>query len=94
MHKRLTLVLVLVLLGAMVFAAGDWRYVFWNLDQHPEILGGFFQPRSAWAPVGTGFTSSLTAARRSKCLPVAGTTNARCGRIPPMAFRWKRIQIL
>ncbi len=41
MHKRLTLVLVLVLLGAMVFAAGDWRYVFWNLDQHPEILGGF-----------------------------------------------------
>lgn len=38
--KRLLLVLLVVLCASLLFG-GDWKYQFWNLDQHPEILGGF-----------------------------------------------------
>lgn len=38
--KLLVLLLVLVIVSTAVFG-GDWRYVFGDLDQHPEILVGF-----------------------------------------------------
>jgi len=41
MKKKLGSVLLVLVMGTFLFAAGDWRYVFWNLDQHPEIVSGF-----------------------------------------------------
>jgi len=40
MRRKLTVLLLVSVMMTSLFAKGDWRYVFWNLDQHPEILGG------------------------------------------------------
>jgi hypothetical protein len=41
MKTKRFVVLVLSLVCSLSLFAGDWKYTFWNLDQHPEILGGF-----------------------------------------------------
>jgi hypothetical protein len=41
MQKKFTVLLVLLLgISSLTFAA-DWRYIFGDASQHPEILGGF-----------------------------------------------------
>jgi len=53
MKKRTTLLalVLLVTCNLMVFGS-DWRYVFWDLDQHPEILAGFVP---TYISMGTGY---------------------------------------
>lgn len=56
MKKRLTvLLLVLVLVSTAVFG-GDWRYIFGDLDQHPEILIGFVPSYTAMGAGYNGLT--------------------------------------
>ena len=51
MKKALTIVLVLALALCSVFA-GDFKFLFTELDQHPEILAGFLPTLTA---VGVGY---------------------------------------
>ena len=51
MKKALTVVLVLALALCSVFA-GDFKFLFTELDQHPEILAGFLPTLTA---IGAGY---------------------------------------
>lgn len=51
MKKALTIVLVLALALCSVFA-GDFKFLFTELDQHPEILAGFLPTLTA---IGVGY---------------------------------------
>ena len=51
MKKALTIVLVLALAVCSVFA-GDFKFLFTELDQHPEILAGFLPTLTA---IGVGY---------------------------------------
>ena len=51
MKKALTIVLVLALAVCSVFA-GDFKFLFTELDQHPEILAGFLPTLTA---IGAGY---------------------------------------
>ena len=51
MKKALTIALVLVLAICSVFA-GDFKFLFTELDQHPEILAGFLPTLTA---IGAGY---------------------------------------
>lgn len=50
--KLLVLLLALALVSTAVFG-GDWRYVFGDLDQHPEILIGFVP---SYTTMGVGYS--------------------------------------
>ena len=51
MKKALTVVLILALALCSVFA-GDFKFLFTELDQHPEILAGFLPTLTA---IGAGY---------------------------------------
>ena len=51
MKKALTIILVLALALCSVFA-GDFKFLFTELDQHPEILAGFLPTLTA---IGVGY---------------------------------------
>ncbi len=50
MKKAFTVLIVLILAVCSVFA-GDFKFLFTELDQHPEILAGFLPTLTA---VGVG----------------------------------------
>ncbi len=50
--KLLVLLLTLIIISSAAFG-GDWRYIFGELDQHPEILVGFIP---TYTTMGVGYS--------------------------------------
>lgn len=68
--RRKSILLVLGLLASLELGAAPARYVFWNLKQHPEILGGFFP---SWIGMGVGIdTPTFIPGRRTELQVLGG----------------------